>query len=366
MGKAGLATKSTPTNKTDFQKKFSEASDETDTGVEQLENVQSTSSRKRLGKRRRVIRHCARFWLWWLIGVITFLAIFLPLLFVKIIPAIIQDIINTQDLPLLNAEMGAKSETQLSIAFNTVFKIPGSMSARMDAMNLSMYNKFTPGYYPYTYVVLPGKSLHGSTTIALNESTPVLNDTEMTRWLTKTFNDITTDISFRGETTLHLGALKAPIKIDKTVTVAGLNQLQGFALDTLQILSTPEKDGSNVVGNLTLPNPSSVTINFGDLLFNTSIANILIGNVTVSNAKLVQGNNTIPFTGKIDLTTVVDNLSTISANSSSDGDVQMVISGGQCFMDGQHITYVEDALSGVSLSTPFNLTQTISSLLGGT
>lgn len=120
------------------------------------------------------------------------------------------------------------------------------------------------------------------------------------------------------------------------------------------------------MGNLTLPNPSTVTIDFGDLVFNTSIAEVLIGNVTMSNAKLVHGNNTIPFAGNIDLTTVVDNLSKITANASSDGNVDMVISGGQCFVDGEHITYVEAALNGVSLATPFNLTEAISSLAGGT
>lgn len=33
-----------------------------------------------LGKREKVRRHCGRFWLWYLIGVIIFLAIFLPIL----------------------------------------------------------------------------------------------------------------------------------------------------------------------------------------------------------------------------------------------------------------------------------------------
>lgn len=146
------------------------------------------------------------------------------------------------------------------------------------------------------------------------------------------------------------------------MTVPGLNQLQGFVLNSLQILDTPESDGTNVVGNLTLPNPSTITIDFGDLIFNTSIADILIGNVTVSDARLEHGNNTIPFKGQIDLNTVVENLSTINANASSDGNVQMVISGGQCLIDGQHITYVESALDGVQLSTPFNLTEAILSL----
>lgn len=179
-------------------------------------------------------------------------------------------------------------------------------------------------------------------------------------------NDVTSDISFRGKTTIHLGAIKSPIKIDKTVTVAGLNKLQGFSLDNLKILPTPEPDGTNVVGNLTLPNPSTIAINFGDLSFNTSIAGIRIGNVTVSNAKLVHGNNTVPFTGNINITTVVENLSTINGNASSNGDVQMIVSGGQCVIDGQHITYVENTLAPIQLATPFNLTAAIASLSGGT
>lgn len=120
-----------------------------------------------------------------------------------------------------------------------------------------------------------------------------------------------------------------------------------------------------MAGNLTLPNPSTVTINFGQLLFGTSIADVAIGNVSVARARLLPGNNTVPFTGTIDLATVLANLDTIQANASSDGNVQMVISGGQCLIDGQHISYVEDSLRGVSLATPFNLTQTISSLTAG-
>lgn len=82
--------------------------------------------------------------------------------------------------------MGAKSNTELSFVFNTIFNIPGGMSAYMDTMDLYMYNNFTPGYYPYTVVTLPARNLRGSTTISLNESIPVLNSTEITKWLSRT------------------------------------------------------------------------------------------------------------------------------------------------------------------------------------
>lgn len=49
-------------------------------------------------------------------------------------------------------------------------------------------------------------------------------------------NGETTSFSFRASTTLHVGALKMPINIDKSVTVPALNQLKGFGLNSLQIL----------------------------------------------------------------------------------------------------------------------------------
>lgn len=49
-----------------------------------------------------------------------------------------------------------------------------------------MYNAFTEGFYPYTYVTLPSHELKGSTTISINSTSTVLNDTEISKWLNTT------------------------------------------------------------------------------------------------------------------------------------------------------------------------------------
>lgn len=49
-----------------------------------------------------------------------------------------------------------------------------------------MYNTFTDGFYPYTSVTLPGHELKGTTVISINSSSPVLNDTEISKWLNTT------------------------------------------------------------------------------------------------------------------------------------------------------------------------------------
>lgn len=65
-------------------------------------------------------------------------------------------------------------------------------------------------------------------------------------------NGVTTSFSFRASTTLHLGALKMPINIDKSVTVPALNQLQGFGLNSLQILLPAAASESNLLNKICL------------------------------------------------------------------------------------------------------------------
>lgn len=264
-----------------------------------------------------------------------------------------------------------------------------------------MYNAFTEGFYPYTYVTLPSHELKGATTISINSTSTVLNDTEISKWLNATlyvsrfsgcgtcmmgrwyagdpFADelhklcsygVHSQISFRGSTTIHLGALSAPVEIKKSVTIAGLNQLKGLSLGTPRLVLPAEADGTNLVGNLTLANPGAVAIKFGDLAFNASVAGIFIGNLSISNVVLAQGNNTVPFKGQILLDAVVNNLNTIlgSATGGSNGTVKMEISGGTCKVNGQHITYIENVLSSSVMyaSVPLEeLIQTgLSSIMG--
>lgn len=94
--------------------------------------------------------------------------------------------INKTDLPILNATIGAYSETEIQFSFSTIFKAPGGISARMETFNMSLYNADTEGYYPYTYVTVPEQELHGSTTISIDSVSAVTNYTELEKWLNTT------------------------------------------------------------------------------------------------------------------------------------------------------------------------------------
>lgn len=247
--------------------------------------------------------------------------------------------IDEADLPIINAHLDVASETELHVSFSTIFKIPDGFASHMDAFNLSMYNADSDSadsFYPYTAVPVPAHALKGATTIAINATAPVLNATELSKWLNTTFYAPSSQVSFRGHTTIRIGALHFPVSIRKTIPVNGLNKLAGLHLDSIQ------RSGSVLNGTLTLPNPSQVAIGLGTLVFNASLvgSTAVVGNITLANAMLAPGNNTLPFQGLLD----VDDEEEILDAAGPDGTVEMALRGHLCLVDGEDITYVESVL----------------------
>lgn len=179
-------------------------------------------------------------------------------------------------------------------------------------------------------------------------------------------NGRTTQFSFRGNSVLHFGALSAPVVLDKSITVPALNKLAGFSLAFFKLVLPAEADGTNMVGNMTLPNASAMTVSFGELRYNISVAGVVIANLSVSNALLELGNNSVPFRARLDFDKITSNLGTIlgSSSSLSGTSLQMVVEGGQSLVNGQHIPWVDAVLAGSPLTAELPLTQALQDGLG--
>ncbi|KAF3018872.1 hypothetical protein E8E14_008466 [Neopestalotiopsis sp. 37M] len=343
------------------------ASGKKDTAFEHLENVNSTEPVK-LSKRTKAKRHLKRFWFCYLLGGIVFLAIFLPLFFLKIIPAIAQAIVNNTDLPIYNGSIKAISNDQVVIGLQTALDVPAGLTVKLDGFELSLYNSDTPGKIsPYTSVSLSGQSVKGHTVIQIaNQTVNIGNRTELNKWLTKTVYNKTSDISVIADTTAHLGAIKAAIHLQKTVTINALNKLDGVKLDSLRIVLPPEDDGTNLIGNFTLPNWSPLTMGLGNLTFNALAGDTIIGNVTILNVELPPGNSTRSFRGQIFLDVLVGNLGKIISSQASaitTGNILVGISGNSSTVDGEHISYLEDVLNNVRIDTEVPIIQALGDLL---
>lgn len=65
----------------------------------------------------------------------------------------------------------------------------------------------------------------------------------------------------KGKTGLKLGSLpKTTVTYDKTVTMKALNGLKGFNVTEFELVTPARADGTNMIGNVLIPNPSVMSL----------------------------------------------------------------------------------------------------------
>ncbi|KAJ1334162.1 DUF3712 domain-containing protein [Microdochium nivale] len=322
---------------------------------------------EKVSKRQKVRRHCARFWLWWLIGTIVFLAILLPILFKVVLPAIVQDIVGKQSLPVNGGSLIAVSPTEMRMTLKTVLDTP--LGADLDAINLFLFNNDTPDFTPFTNLTFPPQHVKGYTEVNVQEQiVTVTNSEEMIKFFNKVFDQEEVELSVRGDTVVRLGALNAPAHIDKTVKVKALNKLQGFAVTDLALLVPPDQDGHNVRTTVNLPNHGDLTLGLGDLGLKLLSGKLEIGYVTCANVILQPGDNAIQCSGNLYFHVVFDSVAEILAAQSSalmSGYLELGVLGNSTTINGERILYIEDVLKTKLLVTRLPLVQLVSDVVSG-
>ncbi|KAI1313586.1 hypothetical protein F5Y03DRAFT_389884 [Xylaria venustula] len=306
-----------------------------------------------LTKWQKVKRHFGRF-KWWYLGVgLIILIILLPLIFTKIIPAITQDIVSSQKLPIINGTFQAVSPSELYVTLSTELNTP--LAADIDPTTLYVYNKETPDYSPFFNVTLPKIHANHKTPVTVtNQTVQVTNQTELIKFFDKIFDQPETDLSVKGKTTVHLGALHMGAHIGKTITAGSLNYLQGFGISSLRLIFPALENGTNIKGTLNLPNAGIITLGLGNLTLDLYSGNIKLGFVNIYDVVLPPGNNTRNFDGQLYLDELVPNLGAIldsQSTSLNDGNIELRAVGNSTIVNGEHIPYIEQVLNKKSLVT---------------
>ncbi|EFY85238.1 hypothetical protein J3459_016301 [Metarhizium acridum] len=330
-------------------------------------NVAEKAAGPPLTKRQKVRRHCGRFWLWYLIASIIFLAILLPILFKVIIPAIVQAIVKGQSLPILSGRLDVVSGTEMKLALNTSLNTP--LPARITDLTLYLYNRDIKPYSPFANLTVGGQKLNGNTKIAIKEQiVTITNQSELLGWLGHVFDQDKVDLSVRGSPTIYLGALKTDTRLDTTVQLPGLQQLSGLGIKDLKVMLPPDKNGKNIKGTINVPNHGVLVLNFGNLTFNILSGDIRIGQITLYDALLNVGNNTLNFDGQLYLDTLIKNIGPVLASQSNAlnrGQIDLNVTGNQTVMNGVHITFIENLLASRRLTTSISVITLLSDVLSG-
>ncbi|KAJ5251171.1 hypothetical protein N7489_001581 [Penicillium chrysogenum] len=283
-----------------------------------LEKVGSSLSST--SKKNKFRRHCRRFWCIYLIANVIFLAIFLPVFFLVAIPAIAQLVVNKSDLRIVNAEVMHPTTDTVRMTLEAKVNLKLALGVRLDPVVFYTFVRSAGHENAYAGIEIPGQTIKGNYSLGVTDQlTPILNMTSWETFVGQTVFQKETALSLYGVTTGYLGVLKNHIVLDKDVVIPTLNKFEGFSIADSTFLLPAEDDGSNLVANLTLPNPSALSFEVGTITLDLKSGNtdLVIGNATVKNVTLRPGNNTFPLRGVVDIGTIVSNLTEVVSSQGS-------------------------------------------------
>lgn len=136
-----------------------------------------------------------------------------------------------------------------------------------------------PEIKPYAYVELP--AIHATTkaTSYVNQTVKITDLDAFMSYNNITLNNEEVKVAIRGRTALH--EMKFPtttVNYNKIVTLKGtffpmqivtptdrtlgLNNFHGFNVTSFEIKLEAEPDGTNMIGTVSIPNPSVMTLTF--------------------------------------------------------------------------------------------------------
>lgn len=154
------------------------------------------------------------------------------------------------------------------------------------------------------------------------------------------------------------------------IKTAALDKFAGFSITDTSLVPT-QSDGTNLVGNVTLPNPSILTLEIGTIVLDVKSGDLVIGNATVENLTLKPGNHANPLTGVLDLGVILKNIGTVlkdQASSIKNGNLSLTSITREVTYNGTHVPYYSEVMSELPLTAEVSigaiLKNTLKSFLG--
>ncbi|KAI9934378.1 hypothetical protein ASPWEDRAFT_38053 [Aspergillus wentii DTO 134E9] len=311
-----------------------------------LEKVQRT-------KTQNLRRHWARFWCCYTFFSIIFLAIFLPIFFLLIIPAIAQRVVDNSVLLLPEADILEPRPHSAKFTIKSALKLPIGVPVPIDDIALDLWNRDNDnGNGTWAILYIDGKKIDGNTTLGVTDQPTPLNEVEWQKYVSSVVFEKHARLSVRGTTTAHLGSLKAKVTMNKDIPQTTLNGFDGFSIADTQLLLPARSDGTNLVANATLPNPSVLTLEIGTTVLDLYSGDLLLGNATLDDLFLRPGNHSTPVRGILDLKVLINNLQEVlkSQPELKDGYLNLKTIGKSVHWKGELVPYYTNVMKNLTLT----------------
>ncbi|RHZ62932.1 hypothetical protein CDV55_107267 [Aspergillus turcosus] len=321
--------------------------------IEHVETALSLEKRQRT-KKEAFRRHWARFWCCYIFFSIISLAIILPVFFLVILPAVSQRVVDNSNLVLVNAAVMQPRPDSVILTMESALKLPIGLPVRIDPITLDLFNRDQPGNSTFAKLYLNGTTIKGNTTLGVTNQFTPLNVDQWTKYVNNVVFMAHAPLSLKGTTTSYLGKLKSRVTMDKTIKQNTLNSFAGFSIEGSQLLLPAEPDGTNLLANATLPNPSVMILEIGTIVLDIKSGDLVIGNATIDNLVLRPGNHSNPIRGRLDLGTVLKNLGPIlqsQKDSIRNGYLTLDTVTTSVIYDGVQVPYYTNVMRNLTLTS---------------
>ena len=233
----------------------------------------------------------------------------------------------------------------------------------MDEFEAALFLESTlPDIEPFGYITIPRKKYEDETVVKIDQMVEITSLEQFTRYNQLVLGSEEFRIAVRGRTDLEIsGFPETTIDFNKVATMkggwsfwlgeavcgvltqkqyTGLNGLEGLNITEVEVKIPAEEDGANMLGKVSIPNPSVITIHMGDVTLDLSVDGEPIGTSLLPDLVLKPG------THEYDMRSTVQTLVVAGLIQSDypDGILPLEIVGNSSVVDGENIPYFEAAI----------------------
>ncbi|CAG8361674.1 unnamed protein product [Penicillium salamii] len=312
--------------------------------------VSSMPAKKSFGA--RVAAHFKKWWWAHLIAfIIALLVIILPVLYVGY-PKIAQDAVNDSTLEIKQMVISEPTPETFHLNQTQILGSKSSYHPQIYAFDADV--SLGSAEAPFAMVTVPGVKSNDGAEIHVDQHVDLSDSDAFGDFATAVMMNKEVSLNIYGRPGLREGSLpKTTVTYNKTVSMKGLNQLEGFAVSEFHIM-IPSVNGYNMNGTVFIPNPSVMTITMGNLSLSLSVDGKSMGTTYLNDLVLKPGDNTVPMLAKVDQAAVIG-LLTSSDNPYKDGIVPFDVSGKSSSYNGKELPYFTKALSANKLTVKLDV-----------
>ncbi|KAM3468747.1 hypothetical protein MY5147_007645, partial [Beauveria neobassiana] len=281
-----------------------------------------SKKQKTKGNDTKAKTHFKKFWKYYAIGVVLGLAIFLPLLLVKL----------------------AKRKNSKEIEFAANASVKSPLGARVGDLEFTLHDTTIPQPPTVLSADIKGFPIEKATKIDIKQGLLHVNDSDaLVDWADRFIDSETIpfDVRVKG-LDVFLGVLRYTFNLERPISINGLRGLSDITVNEVELMLPPVAN-KNVQANVSLSNPSSISVQVGNATVDLSVNDIKIGEAFAYNISLVPGVTNVHIDGLVDIPTIVSNLGRIIRGQASElpaGHVNLQMQVTSFTMHGEKIDFL--------------------------